>query len=206
MVQSPESSSTQRKRRRDDHFPDTSNDLSPWSYIPEHRPLHLLSSKFSTVPSSQTQKFKAASSRTASPPRSARQSPFSRSSPKLKRLRASPASQRVPPEEEGEVEKQDEEDYHMIISSPTTQSRPSTKLPERCHVCSRVQSLVMPSFGTITVCAVCDERTCYVCTRKCDNCDETVCSKCSEEKEVNSFCRRCMVAWKESRGGAPGMM
>lgn len=204
MVQSPESSSTQRKRRRDDHFPDTSSDLNPWSYIAEHRPLHLLSSKFSAAPSLQTQKLKAASSsssRTASPPRSARQSPFSRNSPKLKRLRASPVPQRAPPEKE----EQDEEDYHMmVISSPTTQSRP-VKLPERCHVCSRVQSLVMPSFATITVCAVCDERTCYVCTRKCDSCDETVCSKCSEEKEVHSFCRRCMVAWKESHG-VVGMM
>ncbi|KAL0640356.1 hypothetical protein Q9L58_000637 [Maublancomyces gigas] len=207
MVQSPESSSTQRKRRRDDHFPDSPSDLNPWNFIPEHHPLHLLSSKFSAVPSSQTQKLKSASSRTASPTRSARQSPFSRNSPKLKRLRVSPASQRAPPEGEAEEEdKQDGEDYHMVISSPTTQSRPPVRLPERCHVCSRVQSLVMPSFGTITVCAVCDERTCYVCTRKCDNCDETVCSKCSEEKEVHSFCRRCMLAWKESRGGAPGMM
>lgn len=198
MVQSPETSSTQRKRRRDDHFPDTSSDLNPWNYIAEHRPLHLLSSKFSAAPSLQTQKLKVvSSSRTASPPRSARQSPFSRSSPKLKRLRTSPAPQRAPPEEG-----QDEEDYHMAISSPTMQSRPAKKLPERCHVCSRVQSLVMPSFGTITVCAVCDERTCYVCTRKCDSCNETVCSRCSEEKEVHSFCRRCMVIWKESCGAA----
>lgn len=73
-------------------------------------------------------------------------------------------------------------------------------MPERCHVCSRVQSLVVPSFGTVTVCAVCAEGTCYVCTRKCDGCDETVCSRCAEEKEVHSFCKRCMGAWKESRG------
>lgn len=193
MVQSPESSffapTTQRKRRRDDHFPDApSSSLKPWGYIPEHRPLHLLPSKFSTTPSSPpTQKLKTTHSRTASPPHRPR------SSPKLKRPRASPPTQYP------------EEDYQMVISSPP-QPLETAKQPERCHVCSRVQSLVMPSFGTITACAVCAERTCYVCTRKCDSCDETVCSKCAEEKEVHSFCRRCMGAWKDSRGGGSGMM
>lgn len=185
MVQSPESSfhasaPSQRKRRRDDLFPDPTVSTNTWTYLPDHhhhhRPL-LLTSKF---PSQKLLK-----PRTASPPH--RQGSFSRSSPKLKRMR-----------------RDSDEDYQMQMQMQMQVPVQQPRVPERCHVCKRVQSLVMPSFGTITVCDVCDERTCYVCTRKCDGCDETVCSKCSEEKEVHSFCRRCMGAWKGREGCRTG--
>ncbi|KAH0608098.1 uncharacterized protein H6S33_002150 [Morchella sextelata] len=68
---------------------------------------------------------------------------------------------------------------------------PLRMLPQRCHVCSRAQSI---GFGTITVCGACARGTCYVCTRRCDGCAETVCSGCCEERGVQCFCGRCVGA------------
>jgi hypothetical protein len=213
MVQSPEASafltcsSTNAHKRRWEELiaenpPQTPADLKafresqPAFYYPELRRYHhhhpLLASRFNASP---TPAITAATStptpqkhKQGTPP--PRNSTF-RSSPKFKRMRASsPSASGGSP-------------MHL---SPTQSPAPSpTKPPAgaagRCHVCSRVQTLLaMPSFGTTTVCSLCRRQTCYVCTRKCDACDATICSKCSEEKGLQSFCSSCMDDWKEAGG------
>ncbi|KAL7266830.1 hypothetical protein RUND412_010602 [Rhizina undulata] len=215
MVQGPETTcfgpgttTNPRKRRRDDIYTEngspTLRDIMSWDvqagaksfYVseahhhPNIRPLQLPSSKFTSPP----QKLKQ-----TSPPRSLHHTHpnVSRTSPKLKRARASSVSSIVSIDDNGS-----QMHTSPILSNATPPPKSPTDTsqyrqpPERCHVCSRVQSILLPSFGTVTKCRICSEATCFVCTRSCDSCDETVCSQCSEEKGVHTFCTSCVKAWR----------
>lgn len=62
----------------------------------------------------------------------------------------------------------------------------------RCHVCKRQSHQVSSIISSLNlICTVCDEKTCHICMRECEECEKFVCSQCCSDLEVVT-CNKCL--------------